>query len=197
MNKTTGGNISFKLVFVIVEGGIFFKKYTRLKMTEAERIQKYYNKVDMLSAVCRSKSSWAHGDYPELEIGKTYKISHIGVLRSSTKIMLQEFPLKEYISSCFDIFEHDILCEYTQDPRFVAPVLREEKRIRFSSKYQHLIEDIAIPAHLREIEREHNVTILLAVESGSRAWGFHSNDSDWNVRMIYVHKPEWYFRECR
>ena len=43
-------------------------------MTEAERIQKYYNKVDMLSAVCRSKSSWAHGDYPELEIGKTYKI---------------------------------------------------------------------------------------------------------------------------
>ena len=107
-------------------------------MTEAERIQKYYNKVDMLSAVCRSKSSWAHGDYPELEIGKTYKISHIGVLRSSTKIMLQEFPLKEYISSCFDIFEHDILCEYTQDPRFLAPVLREEKRIRFSSKYQHL-----------------------------------------------------------
>lgn len=163
-------------------------------MTEAERIQKYYNKVDMLSAVCRSKSSWAHGDYPELEIGKTYKISHIGVLRSSTKIMLQEFPLKEYISSCFDIFEHDILCEYTQDPRFLAPVLREEKRIRFSSIYQHLIEDIAIPAHLREIEREHNVTILLAVESGSRAWGFHSNDSDWDVRMIYVHKPEWYFR---
>ena len=163
-------------------------------MTEAERIQKYYNKVDMLSAVCRSKSSWAHGDYLELEIGKTYKISHIGVLRSSTKIMLQEFPLKEYISSCFDIFEHDILCEYTQDPRFLAPVLREEKRIRFSSKYQHLIEDIAIPAHLREIEREHNVTILLAVESGSRAWGFHSNDSDWDVRMIYVHKPEWYFR---
>ena len=59
-------------------------------MTEVERIQKYFNKVDTLSAVCRSKSNWAHGDYPELEIGKTYKVSHIGVLRSSTNIMLTD-----------------------------------------------------------------------------------------------------------
>lgn len=47
--------------------------------------------------------------------------------------------------------------------------------------------------YLTKIEDEYNVKILLAVESGSRAWGFASKDSDWDVRFIYVHKPEWYF----
>lgn len=46
---------------------------------------------------------------------------------------------------------------------------------------------------LRRIEREYDVKILLAVESGSRAWGFASPDSDFDVRFIYVHKPQWYF----
>lgn len=45
---------------------------------------------------------------------------------------------------------------------------------------------------LKEIEREKGVRVLLAVESGSRAWGFASPDSDYDVRFIYVHKPEWY-----
>lgn len=40
---------------------------------------------------------------------------------------------------------------------------------------------------LRRIEREYDVKILLAVESGSRAWGFASPDSDFDVRFIYVH----------
>ncbi len=39
---------------------------------------------------------------------------------------------------------------------------------------------------LTEIEREKNVRILLAVESGSRAWGFASPDSDYDVRFLYV-----------
>lgn len=46
---------------------------------------------------------------------------------------------------------------------------------------------------LQEIEQKYEVSILLAVESGSRAWGFASENSDWDVRFVYMHKPEWYF----
>lgn len=45
---------------------------------------------------------------------------------------------------------------------------------------------------LLEIEEKHKVKILYAVESGSRAWGFPSKDSDCDVRFIYIHPPEWY-----
>ena len=43
-----------------------------------------------------------------------------------------------------------------------------------------------ILSKLDEIENRENVKILLAVESGSRAWGFASPDSDYDVRFIYV-----------
>ncbi len=45
---------------------------------------------------------------------------------------------------------------------------------------------------LNKIERDYNVKILHAVESGSRAWGFHSPNSDYDVRFFYVHKRDWY-----
>lgn len=45
---------------------------------------------------------------------------------------------------------------------------------------------------LNAIEAENDVRILLAVESGSRAWGFESPDSDYDVRFIYVHRRDWY-----
>ena len=47
---------------------------------------------------------------------------------------------------------------------------------------------------LAQIEREEDVKILHAVESGSRAWGFPSPDSDYDVRFIYVRKPEYYLK---
>ncbi len=47
---------------------------------------------------------------------------------------------------------------------------------------------------LKEIEERENVKILHCVESGSRAWGFASPDSDYDVRFIYVHPKEYYLR---
>jgi len=55
------------------------------------------------------------------------------------------------------------------------------------------VEEI-IPAKLQEIEQQEQVRILHCVESGSRAWGFASPDSDYDVRFIYVHRPEEYLR---
>ena len=45
---------------------------------------------------------------------------------------------------------------------------------------------------LEEIEAEKEVRVLLAAESGSRAWGFASPDSDYDVRFIYARKLEDY-----
>lgn len=45
---------------------------------------------------------------------------------------------------------------------------------------------------LKEIEQIHNVKVLFAVESGSRAWGFPSQDSDYDVRFVYIRHPDWY-----
>lgn len=49
-----------------------------------------------------------------------------------------------------------------------------------------------VQKRLSEIEREKNVEILHAIESGSRAWGFASTDSDYDVRFIYRHQRDWY-----
>jgi len=49
-----------------------------------------------------------------------------------------------------------------------------------------------ISEQLTNIETERDVRILYAVESGSRAWGFASRNSDFDVRFIYIHQPDWY-----
>lgn len=48
--------------------------------------------------------------------------------------------------------------------------------------------------HLARIEQEHDVTVLQAIESGSRAWGFPSPDSDYDVRFVYAHPKDWYLQ---
>lgn len=47
---------------------------------------------------------------------------------------------------------------------------------------------------LHKIEQVHNVKIIMAIESGSRAWGFASPDSDYDVRFIYVRNKEDYLK---
>ena len=44
------------------------------------------------------------------------------------------------------------------------------------------------------VEKEENVRIFYACESGSRAWGFPSQDSDYDVRFLYLHEPNWYLQ---
>ncbi|MEM9948399.1 MAG: nucleotidyltransferase domain-containing protein [Cyanobacteria bacterium P01_D01_bin.36] len=46
-----------------------------------------------------------------------------------------------------------------------------------------------IQAELSRLEREESIKILFAVESGSRAWGFPSKDSDYDVRFVYARRP--------
>ncbi|HFI0346431.1 TPA: nucleotidyltransferase domain-containing protein [Streptococcus suis] len=51
-----------------------------------------------------------------------------------------------------------------------------------------------VPQKLREIEERYDVEVLWAVESGSRAWGFESPDSDFDVRFIYKRKIQDYLK---
>nr|WP_041698367.1 nucleotidyltransferase domain-containing protein [Pseudanabaena sp. PCC 7367] len=57
-----------------------------------------------------------------------------------------------------------------------APTIAPEARPYISQKLQTL-------------SQTYNVRILLAVESGSRAWGFPCQDSDFDVRFIYGRSP--------
>jgi hypothetical protein len=64
----------------------------------------------------------------------------------------------------------------------------------------HIVDPAVVPPdttarivhELDRVEATHGVAILFAVESGSRAWGFHSPDSDFDVRFVYAHRLDWY-----
>ncbi len=55
---------------------------------------------------------------------------------------------------------------------------------------REIIEEIN--RRLEAIETAEGVTILYACESGSRAWGFASADSDFDMRFIYIRPRDWY-----
>lgn len=59
--------------------------------------------------------------------------------------------------------------------------------------HQKIVQEI-IPAKLKEIEARENIRVIHCIESGSRAWGFASPDSDYDVRFIYVRPVEYYLR---
>lgn len=58
-------------------------------------------------------------------------------------------------------------------------------------EFEGTIEEL-ICLKLKEIEEKEHVKVLHAIESGSRAWGFASPDSDYDVRFIYVRPMEHY-----
>ena len=84
------------------------------------------------------------------------------------------------------VVEWGQLLERSAGPQRAA---RTAEKARGGKYVQRLIVD-----KLHEIEAEENVRILLAVESGSRAWGFASPDSDYDVRFLYVRRAEDYLR---
>ena len=63
-------------------------------------------------------------------------------------------------------------------------------------KVGEIMNDIkqTIDEKLNEIEERKNIKILHCVESGSRAWGFPSPDSDYDVRFIYVRPKKYYLK---
>ncbi len=51
-----------------------------------------------------------------------------------------------------------------------------------------------VESRMTAIEAEDGVRVLLAIESGSRAWGFPSPDSDYDIRFLYVRPRDWYLQ---
>jgi len=45
---------------------------------------------------------------------------------------------------------------------------------------------------IRDIEKKENITVIYCAEAGSRAWGMPSSDSDYDVRFIFMRRPETY-----
>lgn len=57
--------------------------------------------------------------------------------------------------------------------------------------YDGPVEDL-VRMKIKEIEEKENIRVLHVIESGSRAWGFASPDSDYDVRFIYVRDKDFY-----
>ncbi len=78
-------------------------------------------------------------------------------------------------------------------------ISRESRGCKFSSTLFDVSTADVSPAARAEIarrldtvEENFDVRVIFACESGSRAWGFASTDSDYDVRFLYVHRTEWY-----
>lgn len=70
----------------------------------------------------------------------------------------------------------------------------ETSLLPISAAHAEIAPDKVAEIHrrLRQAETEHQVKVLHAVESGSRAWGFASPNSDYDGRFIYINRPDWY-----
>lgn len=68
-------------------------------------------------------------------------------------------------------------------------LVKKENRLN-----QRIDKDVQteILRRIKAAEAERGVKVLYAIESGSRAWGFESPNSDYDVRFIYAHPKDWY-----
>jgi len=63
--------------------------------------------------------------------------------------------------------------------------------IKFNRSISKSMREVIL-SELHKIEASENIHILFAIESGSRAWGFPSPDSDYDARFIYARPQDWY-----
>ena len=69
--------------------------------------------------------------------------------------------------------------------------MTEQMKVRSAHPVSDEMRAIVLDT-LADIEREQDVRVLFACESGSRGWGFASPDSDYDVRFVYVPRLPWY-----
>lgn len=100
----------------------------RMVLVRGTNLDRFFNEVENITAVCTCDISNMGVEYPELEIGKTYQVSHIGVQKSYTLVRIEGLDRRFY-SDCFDLYENGKpLKEYYDDPRFLAPYLRNRNK---------------------------------------------------------------------
>jgi len=73
-----------------------------------------------------------------------------------------------------------------------GPVPQAESGKTHHERYVSDEKIAEIRGEIDQLERREEVRVLYAVESGSRAWGFPSRDSDYDVRFIYARRQDWY-----
>jgi len=93
-----------------------------------------------------------------------------------------QFKYEDKYEKAFENREIDQLFLIEKNSKPLAS-MEEVEQHEMHHKIQH---------YLAEIEEEKDIEILWACETGSRAWGFPSTDSDYDIRIIYVHKNDWY-----
>lgn len=55
---------------------------------------------------------------------------------------------------------------------------------------QHTLDELR--ELLSKTESDYSLSMIYGLESGSRAWGFDSQNSDYDVRFLYVRPVDWY-----